>query len=425
MLQEIKSYLSSKLNPAQPSIAIDNGRAASPANITDYKKAYMEIEIVYRCLDLIVGACVEIPFLVESDTVRPPTDRIDKLLNKYPNPHEDKFKLFRKAYLDFYLDGNAFFYYDKDASKIYHLPANRVTIIPDERTYIKKFVYNYGIGSFSGTTTNKSIEYDPDEVIHIKADSSTSEFRGDSKLKNLQRLLDLYYSLIDIQTQFFENNAVPGIVLQTDNVLSKVIKDRLLEHWKVAYNSTFKGARSPAILDGGLKVDKLGSATLQELDFETSVSRVQEDIAKSLGVPYVLLKSGNNANLEANEKLFYNHTILPVVDLFASAFQHFFINQGLMNIYPDKSNILCLQADLTDQATFYSGMVNTGILTPNEAREALKYPVMKENQSQKPENGAGDMDKVRIPQNITGSATNPTSGGRPSGPKPKKDIGEY
>ena len=142
MLQEIKSYLSSKLNPAQPSIAIDNGRAASPANITDYKKAYMEIEIVYSCLDLIVGACVEIPFLVESDTVRPPTDRIDKLLNKYPNPHEDKFKLFRKAYLDFYLDGNAFFYYDKDASKIYHLPANRVTIIPDERTYIKKFVYN-------------------------------------------------------------------------------------------------------------------------------------------------------------------------------------------------------------------------------------------------------------------------------------------
>ena len=423
MLHDIRSYLSLKLNPAQPSIAIDHGKSVSPANISDYKKAYREIEIVYRCLDLIVGSCVEIPFLVESDSIRPPIDRIDKMLNYYPNPHEDKFKLFRKAYLDFYLDGNAFFYYDKEASKIYHLPANRVTIIPDERTYIKKFVYNYGVGNFSGNN-NKSIEYLPEEVIHIKTDSSTNEFRGDSKLQNLQRLLDLYYSLIDFQTQFFDNNAVPGIVLQTDNVLSKLIKERLLEQWKVAYNSAFKGARSPAILDGGLKVDKIGSATLSELDFENSVARVQEDIAKSLGVPYVLLKSGNNANLEANEKVFYNHTVLPVVEMFAAAFQHFFFSQGLMKIYPDKSNILCLQADLSDQATFYSGMVNSGILTPNEAREQLKYPTITENQSQPVGSIGGDMDKIRIPQNITGSATNPTTGGRPSGPKPKKSLGD-
>jgi HK97 family phage portal protein len=423
LLHDIRSYLSLKLNPAQPSIAIDHGKSVSPANISDYKKAYREIEIVYRCLDLIVGSCVEIPFLVESDSIRPPIDRIDKMLNYYPNPHEDKFKLFRKAYLDFYLDGNAFFYYDKEASKIYHLPANRVTIIPDERTYIKKFVYNYGVGNFSGNN-NKSIEYLPEEVIHIKTDSSTNEFRGDSKLQNLQRLLDLYYSLIDFQTQFFDNNAVPGIVLQTDNVLSKLIKERLLEQWKVAYNSAFKGARSPAILDGGLKVDKIGSATLSELDFENSVARVQEDIAKSLGVPYVLLKSGNNANLEANEKVFYNHTVLPVVEMFAAAFQHFFFSQGLMKIYPDKSNILCLQADLSDQATFYSGMVNSGILTPNEAREQLKYPTITENQSQPVGSIGGDMDKIRIPQNITGSATNPTTGGRPSGPKPKKSLGD-
>ena len=33
------------------------------------------------------------------------------------------------------------------------------------------------------------------------------------------------------------------------------------------------------------------------------------DMAKALGVPYVLLKSGNNANIDANQKLFYLHTI--------------------------------------------------------------------------------------------------------------------
>jgi HK97 family phage portal protein len=427
VFDNLRYYISTKLNPAQPSIAIESGTVIPPTNILDFKEAYREIEIVYRCLDMIVNAAVEIPFLVEAESDRPPTDRINKLLNYYPNPFEDKFKLFRKAYLDLYLDGNAFFYYDSKENKLYHLPANRVSIVPDERRYIKKFVYNYGIGSFGGSV-NKNIDYAPEDVVHIKADSSVSEFRGDSKLLNLKRLMELYYSLIDFQKQFFKNGAVPGIVLQTDNVLSKTVKDRLLEHWKAVYNVTFQGARSPAILDGGLKVDKLGAATLVELDFENSVERVQQDIAKSLGVPYVLLKSGNNANLQANQQLFYEQTILPLVNLFASAFQHFFMNQGMMDIYPDKSNILCLQADLGDQALYYTGFVNAGILTPNEAREAIKYPAIAENQAQDPTKPGGDMDKVRIPQNITGSATKPEQGGKPpddgthkpSGPKPKK-----
>ena len=53
---------------------------------------------------------------------------------------------------------------------------------------------------------------------------------------------------------------------------------------------------------------------------------------------------------------------------------------------------------------YYSTLVNTGIITPNEAREGLRI-----GRSNDPE-----MDKIRIPQNITGSATNPATGGRPS-----------
>jgi HK97 family phage portal protein len=405
LFEAARKYISTKLNPAQPAIAIAAGNTVSPQNIADFKDAYREIEIVHRCVDIIVGACADIPFVVEADTLRPPTDRVNKVLNKYPNPFEDRIKLFRKAYLDYLLDGNAFFYYDSENNKLYHLPANKISIVPDEKTYIKKFVLNVGSGGF-GTAgkPNRTIEYSPEEVIHIKADSSTSEFRGDSKLLNLKRLIELYYSLIEFQKQFFKNNAVPGLVLQTDNVLSKQVKERMLEHWKSVYSTAFQGARSPAILDGGLKVDKLGTPTFTELDFESSVDRVQQDIAKGLGVPYVLLKSGNNANLDANEKVFYNHTVLPIVELFASAFQLFFsTEQSALTVYPDKWNVLVLQPDLKTQALYYSTLVNTGIITPDEGREGLRY---------KPQ--GGEMAKIRVPQNITGSATNPSKGGRPS-----------
>ena len=134
MLKAFKQYISVKLNPAQPAIVVDN-RTASPANITDYKDAYAEIEIVYRCLDVIVNACVEIPFLVEADNPRPPTDRINKLLNYYPNPFEDRIKLFRKAYLDLYLDGNAFFYYDAENSKLYGVTKSTISNVRRNKTW--------------------------------------------------------------------------------------------------------------------------------------------------------------------------------------------------------------------------------------------------------------------------------------------------
>lgn len=417
MLEFIQKYVSEKLNPAQPAIATIAGKLISPQNDIDFMSAYHDIEIVNRCVDIIVAACAEMTFIVESDSLRPPTDRIDKLLNRYPNPFIDRIEFFRRAYLDYFIDGNVFFYYDFNENKLYHLPARYVSIVPDEKTYVSKYIYNYGVtsGLFSRSVNDqskKNIEYSPDEVIHIRSSSPFSEYRGDSKLQSAKRLIELYYSLIDFQKQFFKNNAVPGLVLQTDNVLSKPVKERLLEQWKVAYNSTFQSARSPAILDGGLRVEKLGSATLNELDFEASVDRVQQDIAKALGVPHTLLKSGNNANLDANEKVFYNHTILPIVGQFASAFQLFFFSGQSLDIYPDKEKVLVLQPDLKTQALYYSSLVNAGIITPDEAREAMRYKAL-----------GGEMSKIRVPQNITGSATRPDTGGRPSDgskPKPKK-----
>ena len=181
--------------------------------------------------------------------------------------------------------------------------------------------------------------------------------------------------------------------------MSQRVKQRLLESWRNTYTTIFDGARNPAILDGGLKIDEFSTKSFDQLDFENSIERIQQDMAKALGVPYVLLKSGNNANIDANQKLFYLHTILPMLSQFASAFMHFF-NNGV-TIRPDRMKVPALQPDNRTQAIYYSTLVNTGIITPNEAREGLRFPKLENN------------DTIRVPQNITGSATDPTQGGRP------------
>jgi HK97 family phage portal protein len=395
-----REWLSEKLNPAQPSIAALEPYA-SPENTHDFEQAYREVEIVNRSIEMCINALTEIPLIVEGGS---PSKKINKLLNYRPNPFEDRARLFRRAFLDFFLDGNVFFYYDRN--DLYLLPANDVEVVPDERAFVKQ--YNYLISNqqsqdfynFNKTTTkSESIVFEPYEIIHVMNENELSIFRGTSKLKSIKRLLEVYFYLINFQRQFFKNNAVPGFVLTTDSILSKRVKERLLESWRNSYTTIFDNARNPAILDGGLKIDQFSNVKFDELDFENSVERIQQDIAKAIGVPYVLLKSGNNANIDANQKLFYQHTILPILNQFCSAFMHFF--NGGVQIRPDKMTIPALRPEMRTESTYYAQLVNTGIMTPNEARKGLRLPKIE-----------GE-DGIRVPQNITGSATDATQGGRP------------
>jgi HK97 family phage portal protein len=403
-LRGIRKFVANvlKLNPAQPSIA-SLEPFASPETIVDFEQAYREIEVIHRSVDMIINAMCEIPFVVDGGASK----KVNKLLNIKPNPFEDRVRLFRRAFLDFQLDGNAFFYYD--GADLYLLPANDVEVVPDDRTFVSHYnylVHNqqandfYGFGRGKQTSKSESIRFEPQEIIHVMAENENSIFRGTSKLKPILNLMELYYYMIKFQRQFFKNNALPGFVLTTENILSKRVKERLLESWRASYTTIFDGARNPAILDGGLKIDEFSTKSFDQLDFENSIERIQQDMAKALGVPYVLLKSGNNANIDANQKLFYLHTVLPLLNQFCSAFSHFF--NGGVEIRPDRLSVPALQPDNRTQAVYYSTLVNTGIITPNEAREGLRFPKMENN------------DNIRIPQNITGSATDATQGGRPS-----------
>ena len=406
-----REWLSEKLNPAQPSIA-SLEPYASPETIVDFEQAYREIEIIHRAVEMVIAACVDTPLKVTGQT---PAKKVNKLLNIRPNPFEDRVRFFRRALLDFHLDGNAFFYYD--GNDLYLLPANDVEVVPDPHTFVNHYNYlvsNQQSSDFFGynkqTRKSEAIRFEPHEIIHITSENTTSIFRGTSKLKPLLRLIELYYYMINFQRQFFKNNAIPGFVLTTDNILSKRVKERLLEGWRNSYTTIFDNARHPAILDGGLKIDQFSQVKFQELDFENSIERIQQDMAKSLGVPYVLLKSGNNANIDANQKLFYQHTVMPILNQFCSAFMLFF-NNGVQ-IKPDKLTIPALRPDERTQSIYYSTLVNTGIITPNEARVGLGFPSI------------DGEDSIRVPQNITGSATDATQGGRPPNEESENQIEE-
>ena len=387
-----------KENPAQYVISRDQGTTVqSQEVIHSYRNAYEQLEIVNRAVNMIVDDAAEIPFDVgeKIQGANPVVknirrSRVDLLLNTEPNPFQDVSTFKRNLLIDLLIDGNIFVYFD--GAHLYHLPAEHVTIHSDDNTYIEKFSYD------------NTIDYKPSEIIHIKENSFKSIYRGIPRLKPALRTMQLLGSMRRFQDNFFKNGAVPGLVLKSPNTLSEKIKERMLQAWVARYNPQ-SGGRRPLFLDGGLEVENLTEISFKDLDFQEGIASNEKIILKALGIPPILMDSGNNANLRPNHRLFYLETILPITTKIAYAFERFFGFKLDENV----SDIPALQPELRDQAGYYATLVNTGIMTPNEAREALRLETIE------------GFDSPRVPANIAGSAVNPEEGGRPEETPPSEE----
>lgn len=170
----------------------------------------------------------------------------------------------------------------------------------------------------------------------------------------------------------------------------------MIQSWSARYRPD-AGGRRPLILDGGIELDKVSNVNFKELDFQSAISENEKIVLKALGVPPIMLDSGNNANIRPNMRMYYLETVLPIVRKMNFAMERYF---GF-SCKEDITDIPALQPELRDQSQYYSSLVNTGIITPNEARDALGFASVE------------GYDDLRVPANIAGSAANPDEGGRP------------
>jgi len=373
-----------KLNPIQQYFGADT--QSSREFTQSYERYYETLEIVNRSVNMLVDDVAEIPCIVNpisslgiAKGVK--RSKVDLLLNKEPNPFQDISAFKRNLITDYILDGNIFIYFD--GAHLYHIPADKVTIHGDSKTFVEKYTYN-------------EVDYSPNEIIHVKENSFHDIYRGVSRLKPAIRTMELMASMRRFQDNFFKNGAVPGLVLKSPNTLSEKIKERMIQSWISRYRPD-AGGRRPLILDGGVEIDKITNVNFKELDFQSAIAENEKIILKALGIPPIMLDSGNNANIRPNMRLYYLETVLPIVRKLNFAVSRFF---GF-TVTEDVSDIPALQPELRDQSQYYSSLVNTGIISPNEARYKLGFDPVE------------GYDALRVPANIAGSAANPDEGGRP------------
>jgi HK97 family phage portal protein len=387
-LQNTRGWIAEKLNPAQTRIAQEAGTQISTESRITYQQAFQKLESVNRSVSMLVNAASSLDYdvkdkVIEGITVGVRQKSLNTLLNFRPNPYQSTQEFRQAIFTDLILEGNVFVHFD--GVFLYHLPSRNVEILTDTKTFIRGYRYN------------GMVEFKESEVFHFRDLNSHSIYRGASRLESAQKSMATLYAMQQFQENFFENGAVFGLVLTSENTLSQVAKEKTIQYWLQKY-STKQGGKRPVILDSGLKPAQVSNQNFKDMDFDQSIKTHNELIMQCIGVPPILLAGGNNANITPNLRLFYLETVMPVVRKFTSSLERYF---GY-DIEAITSSVSALQPELKDIAAYHSTLVNAGIITANEARQELRYDKISGH------------DEIRIPANIAGSAADPSQGGRPT-----------
>jgi len=387
-MSRFTDWIVTKLNPAQTRIAQEAGTQISTQSKITYQQAFQKLESVNRSVSMLVNAASSLDYdvkdkVIEGIAVGIRQKSLNTLLNFRPNPYQSVQEFRQAIFTDLILEGNVFIHFD--GVFMYHLPAQNVEILTDTKTFIRGYRYN------------GMVEFKESEVFHFRDLNSQSIYRGVSRLQASQKSISTLYAMQEFQENFFENGAVFGLVLTSENTLSQVAKEKTIQYWLQKY-STKQGGKRPVILDSGLKPAQVSNQNFKDMDFDQSIKTHNELIMQCIGIPPILLAGGNNANISPNLRLFYLETVMPVVRKFTSSLERYF---GY-DIEAITASVSALQPELKDIAAYHSTLVNAGIITANEAREELRY-----------DKKTGH-DEIRIPANIAGSAADPSKGGRPT-----------
>ncbi|QGH45213.1 portal (connector) protein [Bacteriophage Eos] len=400
MIKRWVAGVSEKLNPGQRIIR-DMEDVSRRTNIRPYTTggAYATIEILNRTANMVIDSSAECSYRVGDQyknlttygtNVRAAT--LNTLLNVRPNPFMDSSTFRRLITADLLFEGCAYIHWD--GSSLYHVPAALMEVKADAKKYVQKFIFN------------NQIEYRVDEIIFIKDNGITggmnSQITGQSRVATTINSLTKREKMLNFKEKFLDNGTVIGLILETDEILNKKLRERKQEEVQLDYNPT-TGQSSVLILDGGMKAKQLSQiSSFKDLDFEQDLKRFESSVCVAFGVPEVLINGGNNANIRPNIELFYYMTIVPMLNKVTSSLSFFF---GF-KITPNTKDVIALTPDKDKESKYVSSLTNNGIITGNEGREILGLEKLDDPQ----------MDKIRIPANIAGSATGVSGqqGGRPT-----------
>lgn len=341
------------------------------------EEGYQRNVTVFRCVQIIAMACSTIPFVLYQKK-KDGSEEIEEheilRLLKHPNQRMGQGKLIETSISNLLISGNAYLYgagpddLRRPPLKLYALRPDCVSIHEGELLdEVKNYEYY---------DSKRKMVIPVERMLHLKLYNPLNDWYGMSPLIAAALNVDHKNTGVTWNYHLISNGARPQGLLTTEEIISddqyETLKAMLDEH--IGSGKIGK----PLLLEGGLHWEDT-SINPKDMDWLQGIKMDTREIAVAFGVPPQLVGDSENltySNYKEARKALYQETVLPLMRWFKDELNVWLTAKyNDPNLYLDLNidDIDVLQEDREKAWERIGAAVDRGVLTRNEARDALGY----------------------------------------------------
>ena len=328
----------------------------------------MNLSAVYRAVELISNSIATLPIkiLISDESGKNEADK-HPLNYVFSDRNTDniisKFTLVKLLVQSVLLRGNGFALIERNGDRVRslrYLEPNDVIINYDK---VKNTLY------YDVPIIKKHVE--PKDMLHFVM-FSYDGIKGLSVLQNAARSLGIAQASENAAKSFFDNGMMINGILKVQGPVNQKQREDLRAAWNETYTANGSGI---AILQGNMDYQTIQLSAKDSQMLESRQFSVT-DIARFFGISPVLLGDLTKATystLEAVQNDFLVHCLQPYIVMIENE-----LNRKLLKPSEDNLSIVLetneiLRTDKAAQSSYYSTLINSGVMTINEVRKELGF----------------------------------------------------
>lgn len=378
-----------KVNPAGTVIAgFDVGRPVWTSRNYEAlaNEAFVRNAIAYKCVKMIATSAAMAPWLLAGrDGAEIETHPLLDLLNR-PAPMIGGHALFEAFYAYLMLSGNGYLLAETVGRN--RPPKELWTLRPDRTRVIGG---RYGTPSayeYEANGLRRTFEVDPltgaGDILHLKEFHPTNDWYGLGRVEPAAYAVDRHSAASAHNKALLDNSARPSGALifmpvKGEGGSEQSAPPSVIEAATKELNSRHGGstnAGKPFVFGGNVKWEEMGLSP-RDMDFAVGKDDAARDICAAFGVPHLLVVPGSAtySNMAEAKLDLWEQTILPLLDLTLDGLNAWLVprfGDGLQ-LSIDLDAVSALEPRRESKRKSTVELVTAGILSPDEAREALQY----------------------------------------------------
>jgi len=324
------------------------------------KEGFQSNGTVYRVVYLITKAAASVPWGVAGDDGELIENHSLTKLFEYPNPHVTRQDLFELLVSWQELTGNAYLNKVKAGNKTTELwPISPDRLYPVPAKEVDQWIKGYVLDK------KKGIEFEPNQIIHMKLFNPSNPLIGISPLEAISRTVDVDNDQESFNKAAMQNEGIiSGLVTFKREFTSQDQADAISQKLNEKYAGP-KNARRIGVVGSEASYTRM-AMTPAEMDFINSRKFNREFICMAYGVPIIYLGAMEGAtfsNFRESEIIFWVSTVIPLLDDMADAFNHSFqdeLNPGQRIVY-DISQVPAMRRALYDRTKTAKVLFDMGV----------------------------------------------------------------